>query len=214
MPYDPRVHHRRSIRLRGYDYAQPGLYCVTIVVQGRRTIFGEIVEGAMRANDVGRIVEEVWGELPAHFACADTDAFVLMPNHVHAIVVICEPDERSNRVGAGLAVGGGEGGETPPSLRAAALAVGASEGGETPPLPVFFGRPTLGQVVAYFKYRSAKRINALRGTPGEPLWQRNYYEHVVRDERDLQRLRRYIEENPVRWDLDDENPTRKRGWPH
>jgi len=71
----------------------------------------------------------------------------------------------------------------------------------------------LGQVVAYFKYRSAKRINALWGTAGERLWQRNYYEHVVRDERDLERLRGYIDENPARWDLDDENPSRSRGRP-
>ena len=206
MLYDPKIHHRRSIRLRGYDYAQSGLYCVTIVVQGRQTIFGEIANGVMRANDAGRIVEEVWGELPTHFACVDTDAFVLMPNHIHGIVVICD------RCEAGSAVGGGEGGETPP-LRGAESAVGGGEGEETPPLPVFSGRPKLGQVVAYFKYRSAKRINALWGTAGERLWQRNYYEHVVRDERDLERLRGYIDENPARWDLDDENPSRSRGRP-
>ncbi len=248
MPYDPSVHHRRSIRLRGYDYRRPGLYAVTIVVKGREINFGEIVDDAMQANEAGRIAVAVWAELPAHFPCVDTDAFVLMPNHVHGIIVIGEPPAPVGAgsprpvppadVGAGSprptesprptptpAVDDGRGGETPPQHAGipraadplscprgsgihsqAESAANGSEGGETAPLPVFVGRPTLGQIVAYFKYQSAARINALWGTAGRPLWQRNYYEHIICNERQLERMRRYIDENPERWELDHENP--------
>ena len=76
------------------------------------------------------------------------------------------------------------------------------KGGETPPLR----KPTLGQIVAYFKYQSTKKINMLRNTQGRPVWQRNYYEHVIRDEKKLYAVRQYIRHNPLNWDKDEDNP--------
>ncbi len=266
MGYDPRIHHRRSIRLPGYDYSQAGVYFVTIVAQGRELLFGEVVDDAMQASDAGRMVEAVWAELAGHFPGVAVDLFVLMPNHLHGIVVLGDPASvagadpvppgpvPADPVGAGFprpvapgtvgvpggateshgtaatcgdaapaldARGGGPaggegggcaevegpGGETPGAGDTSAGSEG--RGGKTPPLREgggFVGQPTLGQVVAYLKYHSAKRINALRSTPYEPIWQRNYYEHVIRDQADWERISEYIADNPAQWALDDENP--------
>jgi putative transposase len=96
--------HRRSIRLRGYDYAQAGAYFVTIVTKDRACLFGEIVDGEMRPNQFGRIIQATWNELPEHYPGVECDAFVVMPNHVHGIIVLVEDDGGvgSNDVGAGL----------------------------------------------------------------------------------------------------------------
>src|SRR3990172_7834035 len=88
MRYDAEKHHRRSIRLRGYDYAQAGAYFVTICTQNRECLFGEVVDGQMVLNDPGKILESVWSELPDHYPGVDVDAFVIMPNHIHGIVIL------------------------------------------------------------------------------------------------------------------------------
>ncbi len=88
MKYNPENHHRHSIRLKDYDYAQPGGYFVTIVTQSRKCLFGEIVEAEMRLNDAGRIIQTTWDDLPNHYANVEIDTFVVMPNHIHGIVVL------------------------------------------------------------------------------------------------------------------------------
>jgi putative transposase len=188
MPYDPERHHRRSIRLKGYDYSQAGAYFVTVCTQDREVLLGDIVDEAMRWNAYGDVVAACWDEIPTHFPTVDLDAFVVMPNHVHGVIVLAYTvGARSPRPY--------HGGETTP---------GMETGVETMPLR----NPTLGQVVAYFKSQSTKRINEIRATPGVPIWQRNYYEHIIRDEHALQRIRDYIATNPLRWALDRENPAR------
>ncbi|MGF1614694.1 MAG: hypothetical protein ACFCVA_12530 [Gammaproteobacteria bacterium] len=104
--YDPAIHHRHSIRLQGYDYSQAGAYFVTVCTQKRECLFGEIVNGNMRLNDAGRMVQAVWDEIPAHYPDIDIDAFIVMPNHIHGIVVIvwAAPCDRPND-GNGLAQG-------------------------------------------------------------------------------------------------------------
>lgn len=92
--HDPEKHHRRSIRLRGYDYSQPGVYFVTICVQDRQCLFGEIVESEMRLNDAGCMVQTAWEELSRQYQGVDTDEFVVMPNHVHGIIVLVGADPR------------------------------------------------------------------------------------------------------------------------
>jgi putative transposase len=166
------VHDRRSLRLDGYDYAQAGAYFVTICTQDRLCLFGDIADGEMQLNDAGRMVRSVWEGLPDRFAAMELDAFVVMPNHVHAIATF---------VGAGLALPGENG--------AASSA------------------PTLGDMVRAFKSLSAIRVNRLMLRSG-PLWQRNYYEHVIRNERELDKIREYIATNPLKWALDRENPQR------
>ena len=88
MPYDPERHLRRSFRLHGYDYTQAGLYFVTIVAQDRIDTFGEVLDGEMRLNDAGAMVQAIWDEIPAHYPGVDIDAFVVMPNHIHGIIAL------------------------------------------------------------------------------------------------------------------------------
>lgn len=201
MPYDPPRYRRRSIRLQGYDYSQEGVYFVTICTQKGGWLFGTIVDGNMRLNNGGTIAQACWVKVPAHFSHIALDVFVVMPNHVHGILSIADRADRN--VGAG-------------SLRPCALDGASSgvqietKGAETAPLQ---RKPTLGQTVAYFTYESAKRINAARGTPGAPVWQRNYYEHVVRNAETLTHIREYMLNNPLHWALDQENPTVGAGSP-
>jgi REP element-mobilizing transposase RayT len=181
--FDPQKHHRRSIRLKGYDYSQEGAYFVTVIAWHRELLFGEIVNREMILSGYGKIVQKWWEEISVHFSNVETGAFVIMPNHIHGIVVIQErrgtvsvPNDNINPY---------------------------TMGGETPPLRT----PTLGQIVAYFKYKSTKEMNLLDRTGTvTTFWQRNYYEHIIRNETDLQNKTNYIDANPLLWDQDDENP--------
>jgi len=192
--FNPQKHHRRSIRLKGYDYSQEGAYYVTIVTQGRECLFGEIVDGEMYINAYGEIVQKWWDKTPNHFPNVELGVFVIMPNHVHGIIFIIaerrgevlSPRENPNNNIQDVYVGGTD-----------------NQGGETPPLQ----HPTLGQIVAYFKYQSTKEMNRIETDMAiTKFWQRNYYEHIIRDEKDLQNKTDYIEANPSLWDEDDNNP--------
>jgi REP element-mobilizing transposase RayT len=196
--FDPQKHHRRSIRLKGYDYSQEGAYYVTIVTWRRDFLFGEIVNQEMMLSQYGEIVQKWWQEIPVHFSNVETGAFVIMPNHVHGIIYIFE--ERRGTVPVPE-----DDGEN--SISQNDDMSGENLGGETPPLRGFDGIPTLGQIVAYFKYQSTKEMNKADNTGTvTKFWQRNYYEHIIRDETDLQNKTDYIESNPRLWDEDDENP--------
>ena len=168
MKYNPDIHHRRSIRLQKYDYSAPGAYFITICTWEREILFGEIAENYMHLNDFGMIIDRFWHRVPARFPLIELDAFAVMLNHFHGI-----------------------------------LMVSSKAGGETPPL-----QNPIGRAVAYFKYLSAKEINRMRENPGLPIWQRNYYEHIIRSESELHKIRTYIMENPLKWEEDEENPNR------
>jgi len=184
MPYDPSRHHRRSIRLKGYDYTRPGAYFITICTHERAHLFGAVVEGKMQLNDAGRIAEQCWRDIPVHFPHVQLDAFVIMPNHVHGVLWIVAHD--GARVGATHAS----------PLRNA-------------PIPPRGPVPqSIGAIIGQFKSAVTRQINALRNAPGAPVWQRNYYEHIIRNEQALNAIRRYIVENPLRWHLDRYNPER------
>jgi REP element-mobilizing transposase RayT len=153
-----------------------GAYFVTVCTKDKECFLGDIVDGTMRVSRAGAIIQDVWDELPKHYADTCLDSFVAMPNHIHGIIVL--PD--TSVVGAGLALPGGKG--------AASSA------------------PTLGNVIRTFKSISAIRVNRLLTRTGQPLWQRNYYEHIIRNEAGLDRIREYIINNPQNWMLDQENP--------
>jgi REP element-mobilizing transposase RayT len=187
MRYDPNKHHRRSIRLKGYDYTQAGVYFVTIVTQNRACLFGDIVAGEVRLNAFGQAVAETWLWLATQYGYVELDECVVMPNHLHGIIIITETDNGCPTDGGG--VGGGS--RTAPTVIAS-----------TAPM---VKRKPLGRLIGAFKTVSTKRINEYRGTPGVVVWQRNYYEHIIRDERSLNRIREYIAANPLRWHLDREN---------
>jgi REP element-mobilizing transposase RayT len=191
--FDPREHHRRSIRLKGYNYSDVGGYFVTIVTRRREFLFGEIVNGEMMLNRYGEIVQKWWDEISVHFINVETGAFVIMPNHVHGIVFIIE------RRGAVPAPDGKTNNHGPDEEDIHNL-----QGGITPPLQT----PTLGQIVAYLKYQTTKEMNTVENTGTvTKFWQRNYYEHILRSETDLQNKTDYILANPLLWEQDDENPS-------
>ena len=175
MKYDLTKHRRRLIRLKDFDYSQPGAYFVTVGTRDREILFGDVVDGESRLNDAGSMVQEVWHDLPKHYAEIELDSFVVMPNHVHGIVAL--HDDRSGRAGL-------------------------------KPAPTKT-RPGLPEIVRAFKTFSARSVNGLRGTQGLSVWQRNYYEHVIRVETELARIREYIKNNPLQWELDRENPLRR-----
>ncbi len=195
MNYDPERHHRHSIRLKGYDYSQEGAYFITICTQDRLCLFGEVVGGEMWLNDYGKMVRAVWDGLPEHYPFVMLDAFVVMPNHVHGIIIITE------YVGAGF---------KPAPTKPAPTKPAPTKPAPTEPAPIGAGhrRHGLPEIVRAFKTFSARRINEMRGTRGVPVWQRNYYEHIIRTEDALHRIRGYIANNPLRWHLDQENPQR------
>lgn len=184
MAYNPDLHHRRTLRLKDYDYGGAGGYFVTICTDGRGCLFGELLAGAMRLNGFGEIVREEWLKSAEVRQEIDLDAFVVMPNHLHGIVMI-----RSAGVDRG---------ENCPGAMNRPLR-------RSPSGPL---SGSLGAMIGQFKSIVAKRINALRVTPGCPVWQRNFYEHVVRDETDLQAIREYIVNNPLQWELDENNPAK------
>lgn len=177
---------RRSIRLKRYDYTEAGAYFITIVTQSGECLFGEVVNGIMRLNDAGRMVSCVWNELPERFPSIILDAFVVMPNHIHGIIVSASNDDAPIRipVGAGLV----------PARHRATTRVA----------------PTVGDVIGAFKsrvtveYTRGVRTNGWMPFRGR-LWQRNYYEPIIRNEESLNRIRQYILDNPQRWAIDPEN---------
>ena len=196
MPDDPDRHHRRSIRLKGYDYTQPGAYFITIVTYERMPLFGEIVNGEMRLNEYGQMVRDEWFQTAVvrPYVVLHPDEFVVMPNHVHGIIWIVDTDA--------------DGGDDVRAKRRCAptttFHVPMPSARGVTPNNVIPG--SLGAIVRLFKSMTTRRINLLRNTPGAAVWQRNYYEHIIRHERALNAIRRYILENPLRWHLDRENP--------
>ena len=176
--------NRRSIRLKDHDYSQAGAYYITVCTQERECLFGQVVDGQMQLNEAGRIVQAVWDGLSQFHDGIELDAFVVMPNHVHGIIVI--------RASVGAIH----------ELPVQAI----HESPATPARIADRRRMLLSKIVGRFKMVSGKEINFLRQTMGQPVWQRNYYEHIIRDEESLRRIRRYIADNPAQWDFDRENP--------
>jgi REP element-mobilizing transposase RayT len=188
-----REHDRRSIRLHGYDYRAAGAYFVTVCAHDKSCLFGRTMDGSVRVNALGGIVFQSWEGINEHFANAYPQEFVVMPNHFHGIISIHDP-------ATGMWLG------LPRPAAQPCVGAGLPRPYTHEPSPI--ARPTLGQIVAYFKYQSTKRINELRGTPGSTVWQRNYYEHIIRNETEMANVRFYIQRNPGRWASDRENPDR------
>jgi putative transposase len=180
MPNGQPKRHRRTIRLQAHDYSQSGAYFVTIGTQERALLFGEIIDGDMRLNDAGRMVEQCWLDIPNHFPHVDLDAFVVMPNHVHGILVITD-----------RAVGAKNFSPLQNTNKPAQRPIGAPS-------------KSIGSIIRGFKIGVTKWVR--ENTDTHAVWQRNYYEHVIRNEESLLRIRQYILDNPARWAFDGENP--------
>ena len=184
--FDPKKHHRRSIRLPEYDYAQAGAYYVTIVAWHRESRFGEVMNKEMMLSSFGLLAKQQWEKLPNRFPNIELGAFVIMPNHIHGIIVTT-------------------------SGRGTAKDLNNLDGERSRRAPTRegFQKPVNGSVptiIRSYKSAVAYRINLMRRTQGVPVWQRNYWEHIIRNQQDLQNKTDYIEANPILWDEDDENP--------
>ena len=175
---------RHSPRLKNYDYSLQGAYFITICTLNRKCIFGEITDDRMLLNANGEIVLKEWLKTPEIRHEIKMDEYVIMPNHFHAIVFI---EGRGDR----------------PVARPDGQNSIPSETGRLKPA-------SIGAFIGGFKSSVTLRINGIRQTPGVPVWQRNYYEHVIRNEDELNEIRQYILTNPVKWALDCENPEFKR----
>ena len=187
MAYNPQIHHRRSIRLKEYDYSRAGLYFITICCQDRNCRFGDITVGASLAdaqhadaqfadtrmilNEYGTIARDEWEKLPKRFPNVELDVFQVMPNHVHGIIVLNEP----------------------PTVWAGASWAGASPA------------PTVGHIIGAYKSLVAKACLDICKSKNEmlgKLWQRNYYEHIIRSEPSYRTISDYIINNPAKWKED------------
>jgi REP element-mobilizing transposase RayT len=175
LRYDPDFYHRRSIRLAGFDYKRRGAYFVTVCTWGRACLFGTIVKGRMVLNDAGRAAAECWQRIPEHFPKVELDEWVVMPNHLHGIIMIASGPVEAND-------------HSPCQI-----------GWSQPPWPTGTSR-TIGSIVRGFKIGVTKWYRQRSGI--SQVWQRNYWDHVVRHERELMRIRRYVVNNPIHWDQD------------
>ncbi|MFZ3114612.1 MAG: transposase [Syntrophales bacterium] len=191
---------RRSIRLRGYDYSQAGGYFVTICTQNQEHLFGAIVGGEMILNDAGNMIQIVWDEIPSHYGGIDIDEFVIMPNHVHGIFII------AGTIGRGI-VGATPRGCPDTNAQPPGQARGKGQPQGVAPTVNAVETLTLGDIVHRFKTMTTKRYAdgvkqwGWKPFPGR-VWQRNYWEHIVRNERELNRIRDYIHNNPAKWESD------------
>jgi REP element-mobilizing transposase RayT len=167
------LHPRCLTRLKDFDYSRPGAYFVTICTQAKLPVFGTIINEKLALNTCGTITESCWLDIPRHYPNARLDEYVIMPNHVHGIIILEYMEPQSDKAPAGLK-------------------------------PAATGHP-LSEIVRAFKTFSARKVNQLRNSSGNPVWQRNYYEHVIRSELELNQIRDYINNNPLRFALNNEN---------
>ncbi len=210
MRYNPDKHHRRSIRLKGHNYSASGTYFIIICVFQRECLFGEVVSGEMNLNQFGQLVASHWQNLAQHHSTLNVDKFVIMPNHIHGILILKDGQAKHNEfVGAGLAdppVATHNASSPKPALLLQNVAPLSSKNVATTQ------RYSISEIIRGFKTFSARRINQIRRSPGVPVWQRNYYEHIIRDETASSTIRRYVANNPKSWKADQLHPSNPSKW--
>lgn len=225
MTYDRYKHHRRSIRLKEYDYGQAGAYFVTMCVDGGLCLLGEIVDGAMELNWRGHIAAGTWLWLAEQYDHVELDVWQVMPNHFHGILVLTDAGTGRDDAAVGAVrepplrqhaeppphTGSTVSGESdvPRDLAHAADSADADTRDRKP-------KP-LGRLIGAFKTVCTAQINRMQDTQGARFWQRDFYDRVIRDEGELERIRTYIYNNPAAWDADrlhpDAPPNRfTKGW--
>jgi putative transposase len=180
MNYNPEKHNRQSIRLKQYDYASEGMYFITICSYQKQHLFGEVVDNAMILSDMGKIVRDEWLKTPTLRPNVSLGEYVVMPNHLHLLLCIELRKETREQQGSRKGVL-----QYAPTIRSPSQ--------------------TIGAIIRGYKGATTKQINILRETPQTPVWQPNYYEHIVRSEKDCNRIREYIQYNPQNWEIDEEN---------
>ena len=173
--YNPKIHHRESMRLKNYNYSQDGYYFTTICTKNKIECFGEIIDGKMVLNECGKIVEKCWLEIPKHFPDVLLDEYIVMSNHIHGIVAIENQD------------------------------------------PVVVGNENFRSLLGWYGAKSRSLSSIIRGfkigvtkwchqNNYDSIWQKSFYDHIIRNEKSLDEIRKYIVENPLKWELDRNNP--------
>lgn len=199
MPFDSNIHHRRSIRLKGYDYSQAGLYFITICCENRISRFGKVINGEMILNEFGEIAYNEWGNLALRFTNFELDVFQIMPNHIHGIIAL-------NNLGATFSVtqnavaqnGGNENLVVGCNIGAIGVALGAGAS----PAPT---NASVSDIVGAYKSLVANgslKIYKSRNEIMGKFWQRNYYEIIIRNELSYENISAYIVNNPIKWNGD------------
>ena len=172
---DKSPRNRRSIRLRDYDYRQRGAYFVTVCTRQKTCLFGEIRNGKLIPNELGIIVQNAWHQIPNKRSNVDLDSFVIMPNHLHGIILMLENCDLKSSI---------------QTLHFPARCSALQSG-------------SLGAIIGQFKAAVTRRSKLSSRCPSSPIWQRNYYEHIIRNDKSLNFIRAYIVENPARWNDDE-----------
>lgn len=172
MQKSPHTKSRKCIRLQSFDYSQPGAYFITLCTYNHVFCFGEIENGVMQTNDFGKIAQKNWLDLPSYYSNIFIDEWCVMPNHFHGILFILDENNPIKSI-------------------------------EKSPLPTKERRKMLlPKIIGRYKMTTSKAINIIRNTPGKPFWQRNYYEHIIRNEKELNHIREYIQLNVLKWEID------------
>ncbi|MFV9507890.1 MAG: transposase [Oscillochloridaceae bacterium umkhey_bin13] len=181
MSYKRRCNDRQTTRLRGYAYNSTGIYYVTICTESKGNIFGYKSDASITLNEIGKIAQTTWLSLTEHYSNIYLDTFIIMPDHVHGIITLLYPTN-SDCINLNVLIGTSD---EPKHMQ------------NSFPKPLQPG--SLPVIVRAFKSSVTREVNILRGTPGATLWQGRYYDHIIRNDTDLARIRRYIVTNPDRW---------------
>jgi REP element-mobilizing transposase RayT len=206
-----KIRARKLNRLKNFDYTQDGCYFVTICSKNRIECFGDVLNEEMRLNEFGRIIRECWLDLPNHYANCELDEYIIMPNHVHGIIVI----NNENMAMVGTVGTGFKPGKWNKINMAGTVGTGFKHGKWNKinmvgtglkPVPTVVGKIySLSEIIRGFKTFSSRKIN--EQYPGvEFRWQRSFYDHIIRNEKSLEKIRRYIYYNPAKWEYDRNQP--------
>jgi len=188
-----------TTRLKGWDYSSNGYYFVTICTHNRDHLFGEIENGEMMLNEYGKIVEECWFDLPNHYDNLRLDTFVIMPNHIHGIMII-DNNTDTVIVETGFKPVSTTTPQTTPVPFARIQPIEMETGFK--PVSTTTKRHGLFEFVRALKTFSARQINKNRNSIGESVWQSRFYDRIIRNETELSNIRHYVVHNPLKWEND------------
>jgi putative transposase len=186
MPYNPEIHHRKSVRLKGYDYSRAGLYFITVCAYKHGLLFGDVVGNKMCLNENGEFVNKCWQEISNHYPNVVLDEFVIMPNHIHGIIQIIDNNTRiqNNQNGENVGAQNIEPLQPKQNINKYQHIIPGS----------------IGAIIRGFKIGVTKWFR--QNTDIYTVWQRNYHEHIIRNEKEFYRIKNYIRQNPIMWSDD------------
>jgi len=213
---------RQSTRLKGWNYSKFGYYFITICTHNRKILFGNVKNGKMILNDLGKIIQQEWSNIPSHYSSVKLDEFIVMPNHIHGILILNNypveagftPTRNQNKiVGAGLAPARNQNKIVGAGLAPARSNDHRATARVAPTIPHHNSAPTLGNIIGSYKSICFKQWRQFildnHINPNNAVlkfWQRNYYEHIIRNQKSLDDIREYINYNPDKWQWDQNNP--------